>query len=479
MLRNGLDGESETLSLSTKYLKISGTPHTFSGTVRLPPSKSYLHRALFVSGLCATRSRVTNCGKGTNEDITATIGALRVLGESLRFSTSFGGSYSILAGSPKDKKLDLNAGGSGTTARFLIPYSSLTPSGTVVKILGNESLSKRPMETVFEPLSDLGVTVKSIGGDGRLPIEVGGGGIDGGECKIDGSVSSQFLSGLLISCVRARKSTVISIQNPEAQVSAPYIEATLQVLRAFGFKIEVARTGTKKYSFFKVPGNQLAPGRSFVVPGDMSSAAALIGASVAAKGRIRLTNCSYKTFPQPDASILEIVRKFGAKIQESGKSISVFSPKNTPRNKISLDLKESPDLVPAVAGLAAATKTVISIHNVEHLRFKESDRISVLARELSKLGVRTSETKSSIGLRPNRKETDSKDNILICPEGDHRMLMALTIAAFSGHFGKVYIRDPDCVKKSYPTFVRDLQRLCHNRSSLKIVRAIEKESEKA
>ncbi len=414
-----------------------------------------------------------NCGIETNEDVTATIRALRLLGIGIDFASSSNGTYRILAGPINDSKLELNAEGSGTTARFLIPYSSLTPPGSVVKILGNESLSRRPMDTIFEPLSSLGVRLRSVAENGRLPVEVEGGGIVGGECEIDGSVSSQFLSGLLISCVKARKDSIVSIKNPGMQVSTPYIAATLQVLRTFGFKIYDSRAKSSDYTSFKIPGNQLINGKRFAVPGDMSSAAALIGASIAAGGRIRLTNNGATMFLQPDAAILELSKNFGARVQNRRKVISVSPLRSSLRKRIRLDLKNSPDLVPAIAGLAAATETPVLITNIEHLRFKESDRIAVLARELSKIGVKTRETESSLHVLPDHLDQEIIDNTLICPEGDHRMLMALTIAGLSGHFGTIYIEDPDCVRKSYPSFVNDLQRLCHDSSTLKIVSKFE------
>jgi 3-phosphoshikimate 1-carboxyvinyltransferase len=207
----------------------------------------------------------------------------------------------------------------------------------------------------------------------------------------------------------------------------------------------------------------------FTVPGDMSSAAALISASMAARGRIRLTNTGEKNLPQPDAAILQVAKKFGANVEDGNGTISVSFGDQRVRRKLSLNLKNSPDLVPSVAGLAAATDTPVLITSIEHLRLKESDRIDVLARELFKIGVTTLATKSSLELLSFGSQNNSKDNTLICPEGDHRMLMALTIAGLSGHFGTIYIENPDCVRKSYPSFVRDLQKLCHDQSTLRIV----------
>ena len=458
------------LSSSEKFLRVSGRPTKFYGTVKLPPSKSYLHRALFVSALASGESRITNCGARTNDDIKATVRALRALGARIS-STGSHERLLISMGAPKKKEIQLYAGGSGTTARFLIPFCALTPVGTSVKITGNDSLSKRPMNSIFQPLAQLGVKARSIHEDGKLPILVEGGGIAGGECEVDGSVSSQFVSSLLISSVKARQNTTISIENPQDQVSSPYIEATISVMKYFGFKILVQRSRSAKFATFKIPASQKAINREFSVPGDMSSAATLIGAAIAAKGELRLINTGGNSFPQPDSAILLVAKKLGENVLTEDGSIILSQRNRRQQRTISLDLRDSPDLVPAVAGLAAATSSQISISNIGHLRFKESDRISVLSRELSKIGIKTVESQSSLSIFGSQADSPGGD-IVLSPEGDHRMLMAMTIAGLSGRFGTIYIKDPDCVRKSYPSFVTDLQTLCHDKSTLKIVKSI-------
>ena len=222
-----------------KVLRILGRPKTFSGKIRLPPSKSYLHRALFVSALTQGSSSIVNCGNSLNEDTLATIECLRKLGRSVKLASKNHGTMSIVSEKPRGESILLNAHASGTTARFLIPFSALTPEGVAVKIVGDKSLRKRPMEAVFGSLAQLGVNCRSVNADGKLPVVVEGGGIRGGQCDIDGSVSSQFISSLLISCVRARNDTTIRIMNPKKLVSKPYILATLKVLSWFGFEVQV------------------------------------------------------------------------------------------------------------------------------------------------------------------------------------------------------------------------------------------------
>src|SRR5579862_381535 len=233
---SGFSCESGTM----KALRISGRPTRFSGKVSLPPSKSYLHRALFVSGLASSESRIVNCGTVHNDDTLASVSALKALGARITSSRSYGGGFRVVPGS-RSGSITLDARGSGTTARFLVPFAALCEEGTTVKIIGNRSLSTRPMDSIFAPLSQLGVQCRSINSDGKLPILVEGGGIKGGECEIDGSISSQFVSSLLISSVKAENDTSLFIRDPGRQVSKPYIEATLRVMKFFGFKIEVRR----------------------------------------------------------------------------------------------------------------------------------------------------------------------------------------------------------------------------------------------
>lgn len=325
------------------------------------------------------------------------------------------------------------------------------------------------MDAIFAPLEQVGVKAKSLRNDGKLPIIVEGGGIEGGNCQVDGSVSSQFVSSLLIACLKGREKSVVSIKNPSIQVSTPYIEATIKVIRAFGFRILVRKSEEGNYVSFEIPGNQSAPGRKFSVPGDMSSGAVLISAAIAANGSVRLSNFQGKSFPQSDSAIIPIARKLGAIVRVMKGSISIKSGKIRIQNQIPLDLRNSPDLVPAIAGLSAATGAQISISNIGHLRFKESDRISVLSRELSKIGIETQETESTLRVIGSSMQLSASDSVTICPEGDHRMLMALTIAGLSGKFGSLYIEDPDCVKKSYPLFISDLQKLCHDKTTVELV----------
>lgn len=444
---------------SREFLKISGRkPKNFHGSVNPPPSKSYFHRALFISSLCSGESKLLIGKHILSEDIEATIRVLTGLG------------IKILHGK-EDVRVEprnisftrgpLYVGGSGTSARFAISFSALARKGKSTTITGDESLSRRPMLYLVEALSQLGVKCDS--NNGKLPLVVEGGGIEGGECTIEGSVSSQFISSLLIACTRARNDCVIRVSNQSEMVSKPYIESTLAVLKHFGFVIE----SNSSYSVFKVKGNQIGQGRTFKVPPDMSSVASLVAAALASKGKLRVTRVS--RLPQPDSAFLKIAKRFGAKILYTRDSLTVESSIIF-RKDLQFDLADSPDLVPIVSGVAAALGLKIKITNVGHLRFKESDRLTVIAREFWKLGLATKQTTDSIIIFGGRTVTTAvrRKPIFLDPENDHRILMALSVAALSGRFGQVMIADPACVDKSYPEFVSDIQTLSHEPGLLKI-----------
>ena len=299
-------------------LCISGPPKSFQGRIQLPPSKSYVHRALFVASLAKKPSILTGCGSKLADDILASVDTLRAFGCKVRFSKERGGSLHLVPGQASRRKITIYAKGSGTTARFALAYAALAREGTIVEISGDSSLSLRPMHAILESLAQLGVECSYIGNKGKLPIAIKGGGIVGGNCSVDGSISSQFISSLLISCTKARKDCTIRIKNPSSIVSKPYIAATIAVLSYFGLKIDTL----PNLAGYRVKANQTARNRIFQVPGDMSAGAALVCATLAASGKSDLFGVNPK-FPQPDDAVVRIASNLGADLKGNGGSIYV------------------------------------------------------------------------------------------------------------------------------------------------------------
>ena len=308
--------------MRTKVLRISGEqPSEFKGSLVLPASKSYLHRAFFASSLVTGESSIINCGQSISADVRATIRLLSALGVKIRQAQ---GSFRVNSkAEPHPAARQVFVGGSGTTARLGISFACLAKGSGSTTIVGDESLSRRPMKPLLDALSQLGVVYRSR--NGYLPVSVKAGGIQGGKCKIDGSMSSQFISSLLIACTKARECTIIRIRNPSETVSEPYIDATLRVLASFGFEIRVSYAGEERYRSFKVLPNQESRAlHKFSVPGDMSSAAVIIGATLCASGRVELRGVDL-SLPQPDSVMMDIAKSFGARIERKRDTIVINS----------------------------------------------------------------------------------------------------------------------------------------------------------
>jgi 3-phosphoshikimate 1-carboxyvinyltransferase len=475
------------------FLRLSGSrPTNFRGSVKLPPSKSYLHRALFVSSLCKTQSTIEGVDSNFSEDIKATVNALRSFGIRIQKIKTKPNANSLLVGPPrmiKSSGREIFAGGSGTTARFAIAFSAIPRDEGKSIISGDASLLNRPMRPLIDALSQIGVRCYSKNSDGRLPVVVEANGIAGGKCRVDGSISSQFISALLIACTQAQNDTTIEIDNPSKMVSYPYVEATKFVLEFFGFDVRREKSKTASLRFH-VQGNQTnVRGRRFSVPSDMSSGAAIIGATLSTGGKVRLDRLNLE-MPQADSVFLNVARMFGASVIQERKSLIVSAQKikedNNQRNSSSprliLDLKDSPDIAPIVAGVAAGLNRGVKIRNIEHLRFKESDRLTTLSSELTKIGVQITENRDSLSISPSAMNNKQRSNekrspTILNSENDHRILMALAIAGLSGRFGELLIIDPSCVKKSYPSFIADLKFLA-NKGGNSVVSIIKKEENK-
>jgi 3-phosphoshikimate 1-carboxyvinyltransferase len=455
----------------TAYLKLSGScPANFHGSVTLPPSKSYLHRALFVSSLCSTRSIIQmKSSPDFSDDVKASVNALKCFG--VRVKKHSKDSQTQVTVYPRAvSSAIVFASGSGTTARFAIAFAAVSEDGASSTISGDSLLSKRPMQPLIDAMSQLGVRCYSKDSNGKLPVVVEGNGIDGGRCTVDGSISSQFVSALLIACTQARKDTILEIENPSEAVSTPYIDATLSVLRKFQFEVE-AKEKIGSHSFY-IKGNQKkVSGIAFSIPGDMSSGAALIGATLAARGRAVLKGVNFR-MPQSDFAILEIAKEFGAKVSQNANSISIISARkmqNGTKRTMSFNLKNSPDLVPIVAGIAAALGQAVKITDVSHLRFKETNRLQTLKRELAKIRLHAVEDGGSLSISES-KGSVKKGPIFLSSQKDHRILMCLAIAGLSGRFGELFVAEPDCAAKSYPSFISDLNHLIGKERVLTLVR---------
>ncbi len=335
------------------------------------------------------------------------------------------------------KKVD--ARNSGTTLRLLTGVAALLASPTI--LTGDASLVKRPMGPLLDALQSLGARARSLGGDGRPPVEIRGP-LKGGKASIPGSVSSQFLSSLLVACPLAPQATTVEVVPPIR--SEPYLEVTLSTLRAFG--VEARADGNE----LRIPGEQRYRPTEFEVPGDFSSAAFPLVAAAITRGDVTVEGLD-ASLPQGDRRIVDLVRDFGAAVVARADRVRVRDGELTGRT---VDLNDTPDLFPVLAVLATQARGESRFVNGEHLRLKESDRIETTVTFLKAMGAYVHATRDGCVVRgPSRLHGAFVDS-----QGDHRILMAAAVAGLVAD-NAVDITDAACYRVSYPSFLEDLRSL--------------------
>ncbi|NLO31651.1 MAG: 3-phosphoshikimate 1-carboxyvinyltransferase, partial [Methanosarcina mazei] len=364
-------------------MRASISKSSIKGEVFAPPSKSYTHRAITLAAL--SKESIIHRPL-LSADTLATIRASEMFGAAVRREKE----NLIIQGSnvkPGIPDVVIDAAKSGTTLRFMSAISGLTDGITV--LTGDSSLRTRPNGPLLEVLNRLGAKACSTRGNERAPIVVKGG-IKGSEVEISGSISSQFISALLIACPLAENSTTLSIIGKLK--SRPYVDVTIEMLGLAGVKIHTDdNNGTK----FIIPGKQKYDLKEYTVPGDFSSASYLLAAVAMLEGsEITVKNL----FPskQGDKVIIDTLKQMGADITWDMEAGIVTVRGGRKLKAITFDAGSTPDLVPTVAILASVAEGTSRIENAEHVRYKETDRLHALATELPKMGVSLKEEMDSL-----------------------------------------------------------------------------------
>jgi 3-phosphoshikimate 1-carboxyvinyltransferase len=420
-------------------VRVLVTNSRINGSVRCPSSKSYTHRAVAIASLVEGASTIKN--PLLSRDTLATISASRALGVITRqddFVVHIKGRHSFVV--PEEV---VNAENSGTTIRLMTTMSALVKKGLTV-LTGDESLRKRPMQPLLDALGELGVQAYSTKMNGTAPLIVKGGGIKGGITTIDGSVSSQFISSLLISGVYADHTVVIKTKGQ--QVSKPYIESTLATMKAFGVKVD--NEGFREYHI----GSTSYKPTTFDVPSDLSSAALILAAGLVLGDETTVTGIKF-SLPQADSGILNIIRMMGGKIKVNRQNgeIRVYGTERLYGGDF--DLSDTPDLLPVVSTLALKATSPVKITGIGHARLKETDRVANITSQLTKLGVMIKEQRNEILISAPKNLRNSSLEAF----NDHRLFMAFTIVAMLTK--KSTVAGAESVDVSYPNFVQDIMKL--------------------
>jgi 3-phosphoshikimate 1-carboxyvinyltransferase len=420
--------------------KIIVSKSVLKGNVICPPSKSYTHRAIFISSLSNGDSQIIN--PLLSRDTIATIDACKAFGVKIK-RTDHG---LFVSGNATLKIPDdvINVENSGTTMRFVTAISSLLKKGHVI-ITGDNSIRKRPMGPLLSALKQLGVNIYSATDNNKAPIIVQGGGIRGKHISIDGSISSQFISGILIA--GACTESGISLNVTGKQVSRSYIESTLTVMTKFGARVKNSRD-YRNYNIFY---NRYTP-TTFTIPGDFSTAALLLSAGTLAGGEVTVTNLDF-SLPQGDSKILEILKKIGAVISINKKDGTVKTLGTGELDGGEFDLSDTPDLLPVVAILSLKSINPVRIYGVSHTRYKETDRLKIIASEFRKFGVKTKILPDEITIVSPKKLRNAHIN----SHNDHRLFMSFVIASMMTE--KSIVDGVESVDVSYPSFIQDMKKI--------------------
>jgi 3-phosphoshikimate 1-carboxyvinyltransferase len=395
-----------------------------------PPSKSYTHRALIAGALAEGSSEILN--PLDSDDTRLTAAALKALGVEVKKHPG----RIVIDGCdgdiPNSGVTALDLKNSGTSLRLLASLAMLCRHPVILR--GDARMEERPIGPLAKALTALGGSVDFLKNTGYPPIRVSGK-LTGGTVTIDGSVSSQFISSVLMAAPYAMHDVEVIIPAPPA--SASYLDITTDVMQAFSGR--VSRTG---YGRFLVSRNNRYRGRPYTVEGDYSSASYFFAIAAVCGGRVTVGNLLPRTM-QGDRRFLDALAEMGCTVLYCTRSVTV--ERSGDLHGITIDMASSPDTVQTLCMVAAMATTPTTITGIGHLKFKESDRINGTRDRLRALGGNVTVGDDRITIRPAPLHGGTID-----PQNDHRTAMSFAVLGLGT--GGITIMNAECVNKSFPEF---------------------------
>ncbi len=408
-------------------------------TIAVPGSKSFTNRALLVAALANGNSTLT--GALFSDDTHYMCNALRKLG--IQISENREQSTFNVIGNGENIPVhgaELYVGNSGTTTRSLISYVSLGHGEFVLD--GDEPMRhSRPMSDLLDALTQLGVSAYSQYENGHLPIIVEADGLKGRKTTIDASKSSQFLTALLLVAPYAETGMEIEVIG---DLKTPYIDITLAVMETFGVQVS-----HKDYRHFHIAGGQQYQPRAYYIEPDASSASYFFAAAALTGGCVTVQHISTDSV-QGDVQFVHVLEQMGCQVSVSDAGITVQGPHRL--KGIDVDMKDISDTALTLAAIAPFADSKVSIRNIEHTRWQETDRIHAMVTELQKLGVDVVEHRDGLEISPSSITPTAIDTY-----SDHRVAMAFSLIGLK--VPGIQIKDPDCVSKTFPDYFEVLQEL--------------------
>ena len=400
-------------------MDITFLPGKLSGDVKIPSSKSVSHRALICAALAEGTSYVRDITM--SQDIYATIDTLTALGASFETGENV---IKVQGISTPSEKADLRCNESGSTLRFIIPVACAL--GTESTFYGNGRLPERPIDIYTRELSEKNIRFDY---NHTMPFTARGK-LKGGKFHIEGNVSSQFITGLLLALPLCSEDSEIILTSPLQ--SEPYVNITTDCMKHFGVNVEKTETG------YAVKGGQKYIPADYTSEADFSQAAFFVTAN-ATGSNVRITNLPDPDFSsQGDKKIIEIAERI------------CYNKKAGISEDIYIDASDIPDLVPALSVLGSLSGSTVHITNAERLRIKESDRLDTTSRMINGIGGKAKVTDDGLIIFPVPHFTGGTVNSF----NDHRIAMASAIAS-TASTGNVTVLGFESIRKSYPDFLKD------------------------
>ena len=408
-----------------------------SARVRVPGSKSITNRALLVAALADGTSRLS--GALESDDTQVMRRCLHALGCEIE---TRGGAWVVHG---RDGRLaaaaaPLDTANSGTTARFLCAAATLADGPSTVD--GGARMRERPIADLVDALAALGARCEILGRNGCPPVRVHGGGLVGGVARIDARRSSQYVSAVLMAAPYARADVELAFTGG-VLVSRPYVELTLEVMRAFGAEVDWSGPAA-----LRVKAGRGYRGRVYAIEPDASAAVYPFCAAAISGGRVRVEGIPSGSI-QADLAVLDVLVAMGCEVTRGADFVELRGPVGRLRG-VSVDMNAMPDAALAIAVVALFAGGPTQLRNIANLRIKETDRLLALETELRKLGAHATATADGLQIEPGRlqgAEIETYD--------DHRMAMSFALAGL--RIPGIAIRDPACVRKTWPDFFAALE----------------------
>jgi len=421
---------------NNKVVEIKPVTGKIDAVVNVPGSKSYTNRALITAALADGESTITNAL--FSDDTKYMASGLNALGIPIKEDPNanrfiINGKGGIIPA----KQANLFIGNAGTAMRFLT--AMLTLGNGVYEIDGIERMRQRPIQDLLDGLKQLGADVVSKFNNGCPPVLIQGIGLQGGSAVVNGDLSSQYFSALLMTAPYAK--TDVSIIVKGDLVSKRYVDMTIALMRQFGVNVE-----NNSYKTFFVKSGQRYKALRYEVEGDASAASYFFASAAITGGKVRVVGIGSNSL-QGDIHFVDVLKSMGCKVTNNANWIEV---QGDSLHGIDVDMGDMPDVVQTLAAVAVFARGKTRVRNVKNMRIKETDRIAAVVNELRRMGISAVEYEDGFEIEPSPPrpaEIETYD--------DHRMAMSFALIGLRAK--GIKIKHPECVSKTFPDYFQRLE----------------------